>query len=89
MFSIISSCCRAGVAKRVAEGVDAGRFWVGVGLGVEERENRGVALNCCWVLGRGVASCARGVFRMGAGFLIMNRCGDGVYGSQKAYIDAE
>jgi hypothetical protein len=46
MFSIISSCCPAGVVKRVADGVDAGRFWVGVGFGVEENVNRGVALNC-------------------------------------------
>ncbi len=49
IFSITSSYCnasRAGVVKRVTEGVDACRFWVGGGLGVDERVNRGVALNC-------------------------------------------
>ena len=73
MFSMASLhwvSCRAGL-KRGADGVDAGKVWLGVGRGVEENVNRGVALNC-WVLGRGVCSCAC------ACFLITNRWGEGV-----------
>lgn len=65
--------------NRVRTGVAAGANCVGVGRGVEEKLNRGVTLNC-WVLGRGVKDCVKGVLRTGAAsFLIMNRWGDGVY----------
>lgn len=64
--------------NRVRPGVGTGATCVGVGRGVEEKLNRGVALNC-WVLGRGVWDCVKGVCRTGAAsFLMINRWGDGV-----------
>lgn len=54
---------------------------VAAGRGVEGILNRGVELKCC-VLGCGVCDCVRGVLLMGAfSFLMMNRCGEGVYSS--------